>query len=123
MFITRLALGVALSVAAISLTTAPASAADLAAGAQCGQAPAGLTDAAKLSGMDAQCSSKTCAPGPTLKAEESGPWFCLAEAKTCAWPDGEGFADGDLKYSMAHRKLLRCRPKADGRAYFTLSPR
>ncbi len=123
MFATRLALSVSLSLAAIGFATAPASAADLAAGMQCGEAPAGLTDATKLSQMDAQCASKTCAPGPMLEAGESGPWFCLAEGKTCSWPDGEGFTDGDLKYSMAHRKLLLCRPKDGGRAHFTLAPR
>lgn len=119
----RIAFGVILGVAAISLATASASAADLAAGNQCGEAPAGLTDATKLSQMDAQCASNACTPGPTLKAEESGPWYCLGDGKVCSWPDGEGFVDGDLKYSMALRKLLRCRPVEGSRNYFTLAPR
>lgn len=127
MFKPRHVFGVILcAVAAISLTTpSPASAADIATGKMCGEAPAGLTDTAKIAAMDAQCASKTCAPGPTVKSDAAGAWYCIAEKKNCAWPDGDGYVDGDLKYSMSHRKLLRCMPASStgARAVFTEAPR
>ncbi len=127
MFKTRHVFGVMLcGVAALGLAMAsPASAAEIATGKVCGQAPANLADAGKIAAMDATCASKTCAPGPSLKGDAAGDWYCMAEKKNCAWPDGDGYVDGDLKFSMAHRKLLRCIPAAGtgARAYFTEVPR